>query len=63
MELNGQLLTPPVACGLLPGTLRQDLLARGILREAVIRREELLSARRLWLINSVRGWRRVLLQR
>jgi len=63
VELDGRLLTPPVACGLLPGTLRQDLLARGILREAVIRREELLSARRLWLINSVRGWRPVLLQR
>jgi len=61
MEKAGCLLTPPVACGLLPGTLRQELLNAGVLVEETIRREELLAARRLWLINSVRGWRRVTL--
>lgn len=59
VELGGRLVTPAVTCGLLPGTLRAELLASGILREAVIRREELSRASRLWLINSVRGWRRV----
>jgi len=62
VESNGRLVTPPVACGLLPGTLRQDLLARGVLVEEVIRRQELFAARRLWLINSVRGWRRVVIE-
>ena len=61
VEKAGRLVTPPLACGLLPGTLRSDLLERGILREERIGRDELLSATRLWLINSVRGWRRVIL--
>lgn len=59
VERDGRLLTPPVNSGLLPGTLRQELLERGVLAEEIIHREELFSARRLWLLNSVRGWRRV----
>jgi para-aminobenzoate synthetase/4-amino-4-deoxychorismate lyase len=59
VERDDRLLTPPVASGLLPGTLRGELLATGVLEEAVIRREELSAAGRMWLINSVRGWRRV----
>jgi para-aminobenzoate synthetase/4-amino-4-deoxychorismate lyase len=62
VEKDGRLVTPPVACGVLPGTLRQELLERGVLVEKVVSREALLAARRLWLINSVRGWRRVSLQ-
>ncbi len=61
VEKSGRLITPPVSCGLLPGTLREELLERGILVEETVTREELLAARRLWLINSVRGWRRVTL--
>ncbi|MCM2266081.1 MAG: aminotransferase class IV, partial [Desulfuromonadales bacterium] len=61
VEKNGRLVTPPIACGLLPGTLREELMARGVLAEEVVLRAELLAARRLWLINSVRGWRRVTL--
>jgi para-aminobenzoate synthetase/4-amino-4-deoxychorismate lyase len=61
VERDGRLVTPPVVCGLLPGTLRQELLERGILVEGVVSRQEILAARRLWLINSVRGWRRVTL--
>ena len=57
VEHHGRLLTPPLAAGLLPGTLRQELLERGLLAEATITRRQLLAARRLWLINSVRGWR------
>jgi para-aminobenzoate synthetase/4-amino-4-deoxychorismate lyase len=60
-KLAGRLVTPPVSCGLLPGTLRQELVERGLVTEEVVRKEELFSARRLWLINSVRGWRRVTL--
>lgn len=61
VEKAGRLVTPPVTGGLLPGTLREELVERGLLHEAVVTRQELLSARRLWLINSVRGWRRVVL--
>jgi para-aminobenzoate synthetase/4-amino-4-deoxychorismate lyase len=61
MEKDGRLVTPVVDCGLLPGTLRQELLDRGVLTEEVILKEDLFAARRLWLINSVRGWLRVAL--
>ncbi len=53
---DGTLLTPPVACGLLAGVFRAELLARGRLREAVITCEDLTGAEAIYLINSVRGW-------
>lgn len=56
VERAGQLVTPPVACGLLPGTLRAELLERGAIREARLVRTDLERASRIWLINSVRGW-------
>jgi len=49
-------VTPPVACGLLPGTLRAELLAAGEVSEAVVTVEQLKKAPRFWLVNSVRGW-------
>ena len=53
---NDQWFTPPVYCGLLPGTLRAALLREGRLQERVITKEELLGADEVRLINSVRGW-------
>jgi len=50
------LVTPPLECALLPGTMRAELLAAGRIREAVVRREELETADEILLINSVRGW-------
>jgi para-aminobenzoate synthetase/4-amino-4-deoxychorismate lyase len=57
LELDGRLLTPALDCGLLPGTLRQRLLAEGRISEARLNRDDLRRATRVWLINSVRGWR------
>ena len=56
VELAGRRVTPPADCGLLPGTMRADLLARGEVVEARVTVEELVQAPRFWLINSVRGW-------
>jgi para-aminobenzoate synthetase/4-amino-4-deoxychorismate lyase len=56
-ELNGELVTPPVHCGLLPGTLRAHLLAEGKIREQVVLLSDLPNCTRIWLINSLRGWR------
>lgn len=56
VRLHGALVTPPVECGLLPGTLRDTLVAEGRVRERRIRIEELADADELWLVNSVRGW-------
>lgn len=55
VEIGGERYTPPRACGLLGGTLRAELLERGEIRERLITLDDLRSASRLWLINSVRG--------
>jgi para-aminobenzoate synthetase / 4-amino-4-deoxychorismate lyase len=57
VEIDGALVTPPVASGLLPGVFREEMLATGDIRERAVTREELGRAAALWLINSVRKWR------
>jgi para-aminobenzoate synthetase/4-amino-4-deoxychorismate lyase len=61
VDFDGRLVTPPVECGLLPGVLRADLLAKGTIVEAPVTREALAGAHAVWLINSVRGWMRAVL--
>jgi len=56
VSINDQLYTPPVTCGLLAGTFRDQLLADGVIRERVITIEELRSSPQVFLINSVRKW-------
>jgi para-aminobenzoate synthetase/4-amino-4-deoxychorismate lyase len=55
-RVGGELLTPSVDCGLLPGTFRAELLQAGVISEARIDREMLQHAEALYLINSVRRW-------
>jgi para-aminobenzoate synthetase/4-amino-4-deoxychorismate lyase len=55
LEKEGTLLTPALQCGLLPGTLRQDLLNRGKVCEAILTVRDLQKADAIWLGNSVRG--------
>ena len=55
---GGLLVTPPLTCGLLPGSYREFLVRRGVLTEAVISREDLANADRIYLVNAVRKWRR-----
>jgi branched-subunit amino acid aminotransferase/4-amino-4-deoxychorismate lyase len=50
---DGRLLTPPLACGLLAGVLRADLLARGEACEQILRLEDLDGGFRLG--NALRG--------
>jgi para-aminobenzoate synthetase / 4-amino-4-deoxychorismate lyase len=56
-ELGGELVTPPVACGLLAGTYRAWLLEQGKVRERVITLEALKCAEHVFVVNSVRLWR------
>ncbi|MCW3055755.1 MAG: para-aminobenzoate synthase, subunit [Chthonomonadales bacterium] len=56
VEQDGDRWTPPLDCGLLPGTLRAELLATGAISERVLHPSDLTSTTALWLINSVRGW-------
>lgn len=55
--LDDKFYTPPLSSGLLPGTLRGRLLARGELEERVLLVEELAEISSLYLINDLRGWR------
>jgi para-aminobenzoate synthetase/4-amino-4-deoxychorismate lyase len=52
---NGVLCTPPLACGLLPGVLRAELIATGKAVEKVLTASDLRSAGAVFLGNSVRG--------
>jgi para-aminobenzoate synthetase/4-amino-4-deoxychorismate lyase len=61
-EQKGMRVTPPVACGLLAGTFRAEVLARGEVSEAIVTVDQLKQARRIWLINSVHEWREARLQ-
>jgi para-aminobenzoate synthetase/4-amino-4-deoxychorismate lyase len=58
VSLAGKLHTPPLLAGLLPGTLREEMLSTGKISERTIRKEELQEASEVFLINSVAGWRR-----
>ncbi|WP_164219883.1 aminodeoxychorismate synthase component I [Virgibacillus sp. YIM 98842] len=56
VELNGELFTPPVSCGLLDGTFRKYLLRKGIIKEKIIKVDLLPKCSNVWFINSVRKW-------
>lgn len=56
VDLGGERWTPPLACGLLPGTFRAHLLEAGAMREKTISKEDLHEAAKVYLINSVRRW-------
>lgn len=55
LELSGELCTPPIASGLLAGTMRGCLLAQGEITERVLYLEDLVRASRIEIFNSVRG--------
>lgn len=55
VEINGKLYTPPLSCGLLAGTLRQDLVHQGHVFEAVLTAKDLSAPNKVFLGNSVRG--------
>jgi para-aminobenzoate synthetase/4-amino-4-deoxychorismate lyase len=57
VEVGGGLVTPPIECGLLGGTMRAELIDKKEISEAKVSIEDLQRASRFWLINSVRGWR------
>jgi para-aminobenzoate synthetase/4-amino-4-deoxychorismate lyase len=56
--LDGALVTPPLAAGCLPGVYRRHLLESGEITEAPVRVDDLVRSDGLWLVNSLRRWRR-----
>ncbi|PKP89541.1 MAG: aminodeoxychorismate synthase, component I, partial [Alphaproteobacteria bacterium HGW-Alphaproteobacteria-15] len=56
---DGALLTPPATLGLLPGVLREHLIADGRAREAQLTLDDLQHG--FWLGNGLRGLMRATL--
>lgn len=56
VQIDGQLFTPPIECGLLAGTFRKKLVGTGEVLERIIRVDEWSYCERAWFINSVREW-------
>jgi len=52
----GEYVTPPVECGLLPGTFRAELIDRGELTEGVLHVGDVKGAEKVFMVNSVRDW-------
>jgi para-aminobenzoate synthetase/4-amino-4-deoxychorismate lyase len=55
VQRDGTLLTPPLSSGLLPGTLRAELIDQGKAVEQVLTLADLADAEAIFLGNSVRG--------
>jgi len=62
VELEGKLFTPPISCGVLPGTYRAHLLETGQVAERTIPIHQLKERTKLFRVNSVRKWQRVQIQ-
>jgi para-aminobenzoate synthetase/4-amino-4-deoxychorismate lyase len=56
MLIDGRWVTPPLACGLLPGVGRALALREGRVSEAVVRVEDLPKVQGWAFLNSLRGW-------
>ncbi len=54
VDIDGELVTPPLSCGLLAGCYRRHLLERGEIRERIILKADLPRATRIIFINSLR---------
>ncbi|MEX0349037.1 MAG: aminotransferase class IV family protein [Paracoccaceae bacterium] len=58
-KASGEVITPPLSCGLLPGILRQEMLAQGRAHEGIVTLDDLHAARLISMGNSLRGLIRV----
>jgi para-aminobenzoate synthetase/4-amino-4-deoxychorismate lyase len=62
VELNGQLLTPPISSGVLAGTFRAYLLETGQALERTIKIDQLNKCTKIFRVNSIRRSQRVEIQ-
>jgi para-aminobenzoate synthetase / 4-amino-4-deoxychorismate lyase len=60
LRINGHLVTPPLACGVLPGIFRRHLLdTEPTAEERILTMSDLRAADAVYLCNSLRGLRQV----
>ncbi len=55
VDLGQGLLTPPLPCGVLPGVLRAEMIARGKATECILFPPDLSAARAIFVGNALRG--------
>jgi len=55
LEIDGELVTPPLESGLLAGTYRRHMLENGQAKEAIVKKSDLVKASRIYTANSLRG--------
>lgn len=55
LDIGGRTVTPPLACGVIPDTLRAELIAQGTVEERVLTVADLARATSIRLGNSVDG--------
>ena len=58
VDFKDKFVTPPVSSGLLAGTFRRWLLKQQKISEEIVTIDDIMVADRIYLINSVRKWRR-----
>jgi para-aminobenzoate synthetase/4-amino-4-deoxychorismate lyase len=61
VELDGELVTPPVECGLLPGTFRAHLIETGQVKERIVPVHRLKECTKINRVNSTRQWEEVII--
>ena len=59
VELDGDIFTPPIACGVLPGTFRAHLLETSQVVERTMRVKQLQDFAKIFRVNSIRKWQNV----
>ena len=59
IEQGDKFITPPVSCGLLPGAYRSSLLQEERFVERPVTIKELKECDKVYLVNSLVGWREV----
>ena len=57
VRIGNEWLTPPLDAGCLPGTYREELIDRDVIRERSVPVTDLVAADEVAVINSVQGWR------
>lgn len=62
VEMDGELFTPPISCGLLAGTFRAHLMETGQVKERGVYKSDLGKCAKIFLVNSVRKWVEVVMQ-
>lgn len=63
VEWDGQLFTPPIQCGVLPGTFRAHLIETGRVVERTIPAGRLAHCTKIFRVNSIRRWQEVEMQK